>query len=312
MVRFERKSLIPAYLVFAAALILWHFSALLAEGKMIRDQMGREVMVPDNPQRVIALAPSIAELICSLGEQDRLVGVTQHSEFTPTTRSLTQVGSFVHPDVERIVALKPDLCIAIKEGNPRDIVAKLESLEIPVYVINPCNLSGIMASLLELGQLMGAGQKAERLVKDMRNRIERVESSVAQTGVRPKVFFQISTAPIVSAGTDTFVNELITVAGGDNLARGPMRYPRFSLEQVLKLQPEVIIITSMLKDQEAEQVRDEWNQWACIPAVRDHRVFLVDADLFDRPGFRLVEALELLSRLIHPELLTGGEFQSPK
>jgi iron complex transport system substrate-binding protein len=226
---------------------------------------------------------------------------------------LTRVGSFIRPDIEKIVALQPDLCIAIKEGNPRDLVMKLESFKIPVYVINPSDLDGIMATVLELGQLIDAGSKAEFFVQDLRERIGRVKSRVAQVKLRPKVFFQISAAPILSVGTHTFIHELITLAGGDNVAQGTTRYPRFGLEQVLKLQPDVIIISSMLKNQETEQARDNWNEWPGIPAVRDGRTFVVDADLFNRPSPRLVEALEILSQLIHPEItLNSSGLQTSK
>jgi iron complex transport system substrate-binding protein len=211
------------------------------------------------------------------------------------------VGSFVHPDLERIVALKPDLCIATRDGNPQDVIAKLEALKIPVYVVNPKDLNTVVDTVVEIGQLLNASQRCQDLAHDLRARIERVKSRVAEAQQRPRVFFQIGIVPIVSAGTSTFIHELITTAGGYNLAEGPTPYPRFSREQVLALQPEVIIITSMTRGQAFEPVRAEWNQWGSLPAVRNQRVFIVDSNLFDRPTPRLIEGLEILARLIHPE-----------
>ena len=264
--------------------------------------MGREVLVPDDPQRVVSLAPSITEIVFALGEGHRLKGVTQHCDYPPEAGSLPKVGSYVHLDVERIAALKPDLCLGTRDGNPREVAEKLEALNIPLYAVNPRDLETVMHTLLEIGRLLHAEERAEVLVKDMRGRIEGVKVRVAGTGERPTVFFQIGIVPIVSVGTNTFIDELIATAGGRNLAAGSTPYPRFSKEQVVALEPEVIIITSMTRGQDFEPVRDEWNQWDNLPAVRNRRIHIVESDLFDRPSPRLVEGLELLSRLIHPEL----------
>jgi iron complex transport system substrate-binding protein len=258
--------------------------------------------VPDDPQRVISLAPSITEIVYALEQGNRLKGVTRHSDYPPEAAKLPKVGSYVRLDIERIVALNPDLCIATKDGNPKAIIDRLESLKIPVYVVNPHNLDTILETILEIGTILNAGDRAKTLTTRMRTRIQRVKSRVAQVNYRPRVFFQIGISPIVSAGTDTFIHELIELAGGINLAKGRLAYPRFSREQVLALEPEVFIITSMARQAVFEQVKAEWRRWPNIPAVRNERIFLVDSDLFDRPSPRLVSGLELLTRLIHPEL----------
>jgi iron complex transport system substrate-binding protein len=277
-------------------------TATPSEGGMVTDQLGRRVDVPDDPQRVVALAPSITEIVYALGQQDRLKGVTMYSDFPPEAGKLPKVGSYVHLDLERIVALKPDLCIAIKDGNPRAVAQRLESLKIPVYAVDPRNLETVMQTVLEIGKLLKADSRANLLVQNMRSRVERIRSLVATTTHRPRVFFQIGISPIVSVGTHTFIHELIVLAGGKNLAQGPVAYPRFSREQVLALSPEVFIITSMARAAVFEQVKAEWSRWPNIPAVRHRRIFLEDSNLFDRPTPRLLNGLELLVRLIHPEL----------
>jgi iron complex transport system substrate-binding protein len=215
---------------------------------------------------------------------------------------LPKIGSYVHPDLERIVALKPDLCIAVRDGNPRSTVDKLESLGIPVYAVDPRSLETVVETVLEIGGLINADTKAQYLANEMRGRIERVKVLMAGAKSKPGIFFQIGLVPIVSVGSHTLINELTIAAGGRNLAEGPTSYPRFSKEQVLALQPEVIIITSMTKEQDLDRVRDEWKQFSSLPAVRNERIFIVDANLFDRPTPRLVEGLETLARIIHPEL----------
>lgn len=272
------------------------------DARLVRDQSGREVFLPDDPGRVVSLAPSITEIVFALGEGNRLKGVTQHCDFPPEAQSLPGIGSYVHPDPERIVALKPDLCIATRDGNPRDVVERLEALGIPVYVVNPRDLDTVVSTLVEVGQLLNAEGRARDLANEMRERIERVKLRVAGAERRPRVFFQIGVVPIVSVGTDTFIHELITTAGGENTAAGPAPYPRFSREQVLMLSPEVIIITSMTRGQVFEEVRDEWRRWDSLPAVRNERIHIVESNLFDRPTPRLIEGLELLAGLIHPGL----------
>ncbi len=276
--------------------------ATQTDAGIVMDQLGRHVRVPDNPQRIVALAPNITEIIFALKQDHRLIGVTRYSDYPPEATKLPKVGSYVHLDIERIVALNPDLCIAIKDGNPKAVAQRLESLKIPVYAVDPKSLDTIMETILEIGKILNANDRAKALVQNMSSRIQRVRSLVKETVNSPKVFFQIGISPIVSVGTPTFIHELILLAGGRNLAAGSTPYPRFNREQVLALSPEVIIITSMARAAVFEQVKAEWSRWPELPAVRNGRIFLEDSNLFDRPTPRLVEGLELLVRLIHPEL----------
>jgi iron complex transport system substrate-binding protein len=276
--------------------------ATQTDAGIVMDQLGRHVRVPDNPQRIVALAPNITEIIFALKQDHRLIGVTRYSDYPPEATKLPKVGSYVHLYIERIVALNPDLCIAIKDGNPKAVAQRLESLKIPVYAVDPKSLDTIMETILEIGKILNANDRAKALVQNMSSRIQRVRSLVKETVNSPKVFFQIGISPIVSVGTPTFIHELILLAGGRNLAAGSTPYPRFNREQVLALSPEVIIITSMARAAVFEQVKAEWSRWPELPAVRNGRIFLEDSNLFDRPTPRLVEGLELLVRLIHPEL----------
>ena len=280
-------------------------SVTASADKTLTDQLGRHVTVSDQPQRVVSLAPSITEIVFALDQGHRLKGVTTYSDFPPQAVKLPKVGSYVQLDLEKIVALKPDLCIAIKDGNPIAVARRLESLKIPVYAVNPRNLESVMQTVQEVGELLNVQEKADKLVQSMNLRIQKVKSLVAKTTYRPRVFFQIGVSPIVSVGTHTFSNELIVLAGGKNVAQGPIAYPRYSIEQVLALSPEVIIITSMARVAIFKQVKAEWNRWPNMPAVRNHQIFIEDSNLFDRPTPRLVDGLELMVKLIHPELFEG-------
>jgi iron complex transport system substrate-binding protein len=289
-------------IVVTMMVLLFTIIVMPSHAKIVTDQLRREITVPDTPQRVVALAPSITEIIYALGRESLLKGVTQYSDFPPEAVNLPKVGSYVQLNLEKIVALKPDLCIAIKDGNPRMVARRLESLNIPVYAVDPRNLETVIQTVLEIGNLVNAKQRANLLVQRIRSRVFEITSRVETTQARPRVFFQIGISPIVSVGTHTFIHELIVLAGGKNLAQGPVAYPRFSREQVLALSPEVLIITSMARAAVFEQVKAEWSRWPNMPAIRNQRIFLVDSNCFDRPTPRLVEALELLVKLIHPEL----------
>jgi len=269
---------------------------------MVTDQLGRKVIVPENPRRVISLAPNITEIIFALNRENLLKGVTLHCDFPAEAKLIPRVGSYVGLDLEKIVSLKPDLCIAIKDGNPKQVVDRLESFGIPVYAVDPRNLDSVMETILSIGGLLGADKRADILVKNMRSRIKHVAELVAATSHRPGVFFQIGAAPVVSVGTRTYIHELIMLAGGMNVTSGETPYPRFSREQLIALSPDVVIITSMTRSDAFEQVLAEWNKWPQIQAVRNKQIYMADSDLFDRPSPRLVDGLEALVKLIHPEL----------
>lgn len=289
-------------------ILVWLAVPFGAFGRQVVDQAGRTVELPAEIKRVVSLAPSITEVVFSLGRQDLLKGATQYSEDPPEARLIPRVGSYVRLDVEKIVALQPDLCLAIRDGNPLHSVTKIESLGIPVYVVDPRSLATIMAMIFDLGEVLDAADRAGTIVLDMQARIKKVSDRLAGDIARPKVFFQIDAEPIVSASRNTFIHELIMMAGGLNLAAdvGMAAYPKFSWEDVLGLQPEVAIVASMAGGFSVESLKAGWRRWPQLPAVKNNRVHVVDASLVDRPTPRLLDGLETFAQIIHPELF--GEF----
>ena len=294
------------HIILVLVLIFLMQAVLLIAGS-VTDQVGRTLVVPENPTRVIALAPSITEIIYDLGQEKRLVGVTQYSTYPSEAELLPRVGSYVRLDIEKIVALKPDLCLATKDGNPKHIVDKIVSLGIPVYVINPQNLQQIMDTITRLGSLLHAEQTAAALVSDMEKRIGQVQARVKNMPDRPRVFFQIDAEPLFSAGTDTFIHELIELAGGINTTAGEVSYPRYSWEDIIVLQPEIVLISSMAGGLAPEYLLNSWKKWNLLSAVKNDQIFVVDAELFDRPTPRLVNGLEVIAAIIHPELFIKSD-----
>lgn len=298
VIRMPIKPVFRCIVVLLAAMI---FLAAPIRARQITDGIGRQIAVPDNPVRVVALAPSITEIVFALGQEKRLVGIARFSDFPPEASQLPQVGSYIQLDIEKIVSLNPDICIAVKDGNPRAIADRLHALNIPVYAVNPLDLETLMSTIRQLGDLLNAKDRAKIIVRDMQTRIDRVRELVATTNRQPGVFFQIGFAPIVSVGKDTVIHELIETAGGTNLCAAYSSYPRLSREQVVALSPEILIITTMHRDMSIRQITAEWAAWPMIPAVRNNRITIVDSNIFDRPTPRLVDALEELVRVIHPE-----------
>jgi iron complex transport system substrate-binding protein len=270
--------------------------------RIVEDLLGRRVLVPENPHRIIAMAPSITEIIFALKRERCLVGVTQYSDYPDAAVQYPKIGSYVNLDLEKIVSLRPDLCIAIKDGNPKDVIDRLASLKIPVFAVNPRNLDTVMQTIVEIGNLLNARATAKAIVTGMQERLGRVKNIVSDIESRPRVFFQIGLSPIVSVGSPTFIHELIVTAGGRNVAEGPTPYPRYSREQVVWMSPDVIIITSMARFAIFEQVKQEWAKWPDMPAAHNNRIYMQESNLFDRPTPRLIDGLELLVRLLHPSV----------
>ena len=184
------------WLVMAAGTFIIQLMAPQAIATVLTDQLGHRITLPQTPQRVISLAPSITEIVFAVGREHRLVGVSRFSDYPPAASKLPRVGSYTQPDLERIVALKPDLCFATKDGNPRQVVERLRSLGIPVYAVNPQNLDGIMSTILDIGTLLGASERARALVETMQSKVDNIKSVIKKAHSRPRVFFQIGISPI--------------------------------------------------------------------------------------------------------------------
>ncbi len=273
-----------------------------ANARLMTDQTGERINLPNDPRRVISLAPGLTEMIYALQAEDKLVGATLYSNFPEAAKKIPRIGSYVQLDLERIVARQPDLCIAIKDGNPRRTADAIKNLGIPVFALDPRNIDQIMDAFLLLGDILGVSTRAEELVADMKHRIGLVKQEVASSKAKPRVFFQIADTPIISSGKDSYIDSLITMAGGTNIAGSSTGYPHYSWENIMLLQPDVVIISSMTGGKSPEVLKAAWQRWPEIPAVKNNRIYVVDADLFNRPTDRLITGLEILAQLLTPEV----------
>ncbi|OPY89825.1 MAG: Vitamin B12-binding protein precursor [Syntrophus sp. PtaU1.Bin208] len=272
-----------------------------AEAGGVVDETGRRVDVPPSPRRIVSLAPDISEILFALGLEKEIVGVSQFSDYPEAARTKAKVGSYVNPSLERILALSPDLVIGTTNGNRREAGHKLEKAGLAVYVTNPQRFSDIYRTILNLGRITGREAAARQLVDTMKKRVERIVSLTASCR-KPKVFVQIDSNPLVSVGRNTIYSELIAMAGGRNIAAKAFgKYPRYSMESLISEQPDVILLSSMSGRAFRKADLDSWSRWKDIPAVRNSRIYVVNADLTDRFSPRIVQGLEEIAWILHPE-----------
>jgi iron complex transport system substrate-binding protein len=291
-----RRKCLVAFLVLLAT-TMWVYSSPCATFK---DALGREISVPAPPKRLIALAPNLTEILYALGLGDRVVGVTNHCNYPPEASLKPKVGSYIHLNVEQIISLSPDLVIGTVDGNERYVLDLLEQAHIKVFFVNPRTVRQAIEAISTIGVVCGLPDKAGRLSGELTLRVNRVVEALRDRE-RPLVFLQINIQPIMSVNRNTVHHNLIHLAGGHNMtADEPVTYPRISLEEVIRRKPEVILVSSMEREGRFEKARQDWMQWASIPAVQKERVHLIDSDLIDRPSPRMADGLEIMAKLFHP------------
>ncbi|MBW2057255.1 MAG: cobalamin-binding protein [Deltaproteobacteria bacterium] len=287
------------FLVLGA--LLFGAAHAAAGTRVFTDALGRAVTIAYPPERIVSLAPAITETLFALGLKDEIAGVTRFSNFPPAAVEKPRVGSYVNLNIEAIVSLKPDLILATAAGNPQIQARKLQDMGFPVYVVYPKDTDGVLATIRRIAEIVGRSERGGAIVRDMRERIERISHRVRGLN-RPRVFFQIGRDPIFTVSRGSFADNLISLAGGDNIAKDArIPYPSYNLEEVILKAPEVIIVSSMYVDTDHSGWLEEWKRWDVLPAVKDNRLYTIDSDLVDRPSVRIVVGLEKMARMIHPE-----------
>jgi len=299
---------------FLLILLLFFFKLDPAQGgkRVFTDALGRAVTISFPPKRILSLAPDITETLFALGLSHEIVGVTRFSDFPPAAKEKPKVGPYTDINIEAVINLEPDLILGTGSGNLRGQIRQLERLGFPVYVVYPRNFDGIMTTIRRIGKIVGRESEGEAIFREMRQRVEEVSRRVAGRD-KPKVFLQIGRDPIFTVSKGSFAHDLISIAGGDNIAKDArIPYPSFTLEEVILKAPEVLIISSMYVDRNHSQWLEEWKKWRVLPAVKNNRLYTIDSDLVDRPSPRIVEGLEQMAHIIHPEAFTTGKGHGEK
>ncbi len=292
-----RRIIAIALLICLAALA----PAGAATAREVVDEMGRKVVVPDHPRRIIGLIASLVETLYALGLEKRIVGATTWCDYPEAAKHLPRVGSYTAPNLERIVELAPDLVLATREGNPPWVVDKLTAAGIPVYVTAPKDPKDVPATLAKLGLVCGAEKQGLELARRLREQFAAVAEKLKGASMRPTLLI-IGSRPLISVGKGTINHELMVMAHAKNIAAdAPGHWPRLSLEYVVQARPEVVVLSTMERGQQLER---DLKYWRSMPGVGDRpgvRVMYINSDFTDRPGPRLGLGLAALARAIHPE-----------
>jgi len=270
------------------------------------DSLQREVTLLQPAQKIVSLAPSNTELLFAIGAGSQVVGRDDFSDYPAEAAQLPSVGgSMGDYNLEAIVALQPDL-VLLSELNSSDLVQSLENLGLKVYYLgNPVEIEGLYTNLETLGKITGHEADAASLIESLKAKVSKVDELIATTSTRPLVFYELdATEPTKpwTAGPGTFVDQLITRAGGENLG-GSLdgAWVQISQEALIINDPEIIVMGDSIYGITAEQVAERAG-WENLKAVTDGQIYPFDDDLASRPGPRLVDGLIELARIIHPEI----------
>jgi iron complex transport system substrate-binding protein len=268
------------------------------------DDIGRKVQLNSVPQRIVSLSPSNTEMVYALGLQDRLVGVTSYDNYPPDVKNKTVVSDYSTVDLEKLVNAKPDLVLA-DSIHKNDTVPALEKLGINVYVMTPDNITTIFNDLKALGQITGNMKEADTLVSSLKYRMEAVTDKIAKLtdAQKLRVLFVTWHDPIWTACSETMIQDMIDEAGGTNIAGDINGYATITLESAIQRNPQVIIVMSSMGEQNTSLDFIKANdQFQATDAVKNNRVYEINADIFGRTTPRIVDGLETLAKLLHPEL----------
>ena len=260
---------------------------------------------PLGPQRVVSLAPSVTETLFALGLGDHLVGVTTSCDYPAQARKIPKIGGFMSPSLETIAAKRPDVVIGVSSATDPVKAREMERLGLKVTLISLASVNDILNSIKSIARLLGRPQAGERLVTRITLQMDQVKERVAPAPRRSTLLL-VGLRPLIAVGGKNFIDELITLAGGKNIA-GDATQPWLNLpdEYVVAKAPQVIIEAGM--GSERDQALQHWADLKSIPAVQQGRVYRYPSDKILRPGPRIGEGLEEIARLLHPECFADSK-----
>ncbi len=273
----------------------------------VTDQTGRVVKLEEVPETIISLAPSNTEILYALGLEAKVVGVTEYCDYPPEAQDKPKIGGFSTVDIEKVVEIQPDLILAANKHEENDTTKALEGFELTVFTLDPKTLDEVLEAITLVGEITGEEEATSLLVTEMSNRIEAVtnETDNLPEAQRPRVFYVTWHDPLMTVGSGALHNELIQQAGGTNIFQNlDEDYPKISLEAVIEANPQVIITGISMgsgEDLPFQFISTE-PRLEDVDARINNRIYAITNDLVSRSGPRTVEALELLAKMIHPEI----------
>ncbi|MFQ5834681.1 MAG: ABC transporter substrate-binding protein [bacterium] len=306
----NKRSRLPSLILMGILMLsgLGGLSEVLAANEFplaVTDYLGRNVTINREPQSIISLAPSNTEILFALGLGDRLIAVSEYCNYPLEAQNKIKIGGFSTVNIEKVVSLKPDLVLATG-GVQEAVVEELERLGLTVIALNARSIEDVLENIRLVSKAAGQLEAARELTTKLEQRIKAVTDKTKDLpdSQRPRVFYEVQYDPLMTAGPGTFIDNLIHLAGGVNIASdAAAKYPVYNLETLIERNPEVIIISfwhgSIAASVEGVKSRERWQN---VEAVKNNRVYGINADLVSRAGPRIVDALEELVSYIRPEL----------
>ena len=292
-----RKALTTNFSVSIRILLGWLLlsQAVSAQPIRVHDDDGRELILSEPATRIITLAPSLTELVFSLGAGDQVVGVMDYSDYPEQARQLPVVGRYDTLDMERIVALQPDLIVAWRSGNPRGTLQRLEEMCYAVYVAESVSLRSIASHIFRLSALTGHPDTANELGAGFLDQLQALQSEFAERQ-KIRVFYQVWHSPLISVGGRELINDMINTCGGQNIFAELPIGPKVNLEDVLARDPQVILASG--SDDSMPQWLNDWRQWPELSAVSHKHLYSIHPDLVQRHSLRALQGLQQMCQYI--------------
>jgi iron complex transport system substrate-binding protein len=274
--------------------------------RVIRDEVERSVRIPADVRRIVTLAPNLTETVYALGLEDRLVGDTDYCDTPPAARMKTHVGAPVSPSLEAIVGLRPDLVLATTSINRRESVEALARMGIAVYTSDPHTVRGMLDSIARMADLANAAQQGTALVRRLEARLDALHTRLADLPL-VHVLFVVWEDPLITIGQNTFIADALRWAGAESVIVSSQNWPQVSLEEVVRLEPDYIVLASNHRETNASRISDlrgrpTWNQ---LRAVEMGHVVVLSEEVA-RPSPSLVDSIEELAHELHPEAFVAA------
>jgi len=282
-------------------LFLFSLIALLAvpcfASRTLTDEMGRTVVVPDHPHRVICLMPTVTDTVFALGGGDDVVAISDYTKYPAAALTKPSVGDLIKPSIEIILSLHPDLVIGMQPKGPMEVTDQLERVGIPIFLVSPHGLAGILHSVETIGIALNRTQQADVLVRSLQQRIEAVKDRTKGLPA-PRVFMPVWYDPITTIGKNAFITEIIAAAGGRSVTDDlPAEWPQISMEVVLERTPDAMLLVRGGKT--TLKVLENRPGWSSMTAIKEHRAYYVD-DRINLASPVAIDALEDLAKQFHP------------
>jgi iron complex transport system substrate-binding protein len=282
-------------------LFLFPLIAILAgpcfASRTLTDEMGRTVVVPDHPHRVICLMPTVTDTVFALGAGDDVVAISDYTKYPAAALTKPSVGDLIKPSIETILSLHPDLVIGTQPKGPMEVTEQLERAGIPIFLVSPHGIAGIFHAIETIGTALNRTPQAEALIQSLQQRVDAVRARTRSLPA-PRIFMPIWYDPITTIGRNAFITEIVQAAGGRSVTDDlPTEWPQISMEVVLERAPDALLLVRGGKT--TLKVLQDRPGWSSMTAIKAHRAYYVD----DRINFAspvAIDALEDLAKQFHP------------